>query len=112
MVRNIPHVTNEIRDATTFHAFSTLLGTDACAVPVLTPKEAGKQTSNIPVTHPQVSDQVQNAGKQPVSKGMVIKSGTHTAEVLQEYGYDAAHVRQLFDEGVVGGETLPTTSKL
>lgn len=89
-----------------------LLGTDACVVPVLAPKEAGKQTSNIPVTHPQVSDRVKNAGKQPVTKNIVIKPGTHTVEVLQEYGYDAARVRQLFDEGVFGREPLSTTSKL
>jgi len=89
-----------------------LLGTDACAVPVLTPEEAGKLGSNIPVAHPQVSDQVKNAGKQLVSKDLVINSGTHTVEVLQEYGYDASRVRQLFDEGVVEGESRPTTCKL
>ncbi|KIM39788.1 hypothetical protein M413DRAFT_19577 [Hebeloma cylindrosporum] len=85
-------------------------GTDACAVPILTPKEAGEQSSNIPVTHPQVSEK--NAGKHHVLKDIVIKSGTHTAEVLQEYGYDAGLVRRLTDEGVIEGESLPTTFKL
>jgi len=85
-------------------------GTDACAVPVLTPKEAGKQSSDIPVAHPQVSIQVQNVGKQPMLKNTVIKSGTHTIEVLKDYGCDAARVRQLFSEGVFGRGSQSTTS--
>ena len=95
-----------------YHISCISLGTDACAVPVFTPEEAGKLTSNIPVAHPRVSDQVKNVEKQLVPKDLLIKSGTHTVEVLQEYGYDAGRVQQLFDEGVVEGESRPTTCKL
>jgi crotonobetainyl-CoA:carnitine CoA-transferase CaiB-like acyl-CoA transferase len=48
---------------------------------------------------------MQCEGIQAVPQSIVIKSGTHTAEVLKEHGYDAARVRELFGEGVIGKES-------
>jgi len=75
--------------------------TDACAVPVLTPKEAGKMTSNIPIFHPQVSKQ-SIAGQYLDPKSLVIQPGLHTDAVLQDFGFDARWIKQLKDEGVLG----------
>lgn len=78
-----------------------ILETDACAVPVLTPKEAGKMTSNIPIFHPQVSKQPKT--EQPLDpKSIVIQPGLHTDAVLQDFGFDAGRIKQLKDEGVLG----------
>jgi len=72
-------------------------GTDACAVPVLTPTEAGKVTSNIPVFHPRVSEAEQHAD----SKNIVIQPGLHTDAVLRDFGFDGGRIRQLKGEGVI-----------
>ena len=79
-------------------------GTDACAVPVLTPKEAGKLTSHIPIFHPQVSEQLK-AGQYLDPK--IIQPGVHTDEVLQELGINAERIEQLKDEGVFGKSVSP-----
>ena len=78
-----------------------ILETDACAVPVLTPREAGKMTSNIPIFHPQVSKQP-NAGQYLDPKSIVIQPVIHTDAVLQDFGFDARWIKQLKDEGVLG----------
>jgi alpha-methylacyl-CoA racemase len=74
-----------------------ILGTDACAVPVLTPKEAGRLTSHIPIFHPQLK-----AGQYLDPKIIVIQPGVHTDEVLQDLGFNAERIKQLKDEGVFG----------
>jgi len=81
--------------------FYIILGTDACAVPVLTPKEAGKVTSNIPIFHPQVSKQLE-AGEYSDSKIIAsIQPGLHTDVILKDFGFDAGRIKRLKDEGVV-----------
>lgn len=85
--------------------------TDACAVPVLTPKEAGRMTSNIPTFHPQVSKQ-SKAGQYLDSKNIVIQPGLHTDAVLQDFGFDAGRIKQLKDEGVLGKNSRNVSSKL
>jgi alpha-methylacyl-CoA racemase len=86
-----------------------ILETDACAVPVLTPKEAGKMTSNIPIFHPQVSKQPK-AGQYLDPKS--IQPGLHTDAVLQDFGFDAGRIKQLKDEGVLGKDSKRVSSKL
>ena len=90
-----------------------ILETDACAVPVLTPKEAGKMTSNIPIFHPQVSKQPNAASKQYLDrKILVIQPGLHTDAVLHDFGFDARRIKQLKDEGVLGKDSMHVSSKL
>ncbi len=89
------------------YSHSLMTGTDACAVPVLTPREAAKQTNAIPVPHPRLSAQA-NLPEPVNSKNLLIKPGTHMREVLQEYGLDAAdRVKLLQEEGVFGGNLRP-----
>ena len=100
------------RTTTKVHDYIYLiLETDACAVPVLTPKEAGKMTSNIPVFHPQVSKQPK-AGQHLDPKIIVIQPGLHTDAVLQDFGFDAGRIKQLKDEGVLGKDSRRVSSKL
>ena len=87
------------------------LETDACAVPVLTPQEAGKLTSNIPIFHPQVSKQP-NVRQYSDSKSIVIQPGLHTDAVLQDFGFDAGRIKRLKEEGVLGKDSRRVSSKL
>ena len=88
-----------------------ILETDACTVPVLTPKEAGKMTSNIPIFHPQVSKQP-IAGQYLDPKSIVIQPGLHTDAVLRDFGFGAVRIKQLKDEGVLGEDSRRVSSKL
>jgi alpha-methylacyl-CoA racemase len=88
-----------------------ILGTDACVVPVLTPKEAGKMNSDIPIFHPQVSKQL-NAEKYLDPKSVVIQPGLHTDAVLQDFGFDVRRIKKLKDEGVLGTDSKCVSSKL
>jgi alpha-methylacyl-CoA racemase len=88
------------------------LGTDACAVPVLTPKEAGKMTSNVPIFHPLVSKQMKAARQYLDPKSIVIQPGLHTDTVLKDFGFDTRRIKQLKDEGVFGKDSIRVFSKL
>lgn len=83
-------------------------GTDACALPVLTPKEAQATTSSdesFPAAHPRI------LGSQPVQAVKSSQStpylhpGKHTQEILLELGYGDKEVRQLATDGALGKET-------
>ena len=89
-----------------------ILETDACAVPVLTPKEAGKMTSNIPIFHPQVSKQPKAGQYLDPKSSIVIQPGLHTDAVLQDFGFDAGRIKQLKDEGVLGKYSKRVSFKL
>ena len=83
----------------------TVLDTDACTVPVLTPKEAGEMTStSIPIFHPHVSKEP-TTGQYLNPKSIVIQPGQHTDAVLQDFGIDSGRVEQLKDEGVFGKDS-------
>ncbi|KAF8149873.1 CoA-transferase family III [Crassisporium funariophilum] len=86
-------------------------GTDACTVPVLTPKEAGEITSYIPKFHPQVSNQ-SNMNQPLDSKNVIIQPGLHTDAILRDAGFDAGRIQQLRAEGALGKGSLHTPSKL
>lgn len=80
-----------------------LVGTDACAVPVLTPQEAGKlAAASIPTPHPQISEQRSVPPEVFESKKVILTPGKHTQEVLKEYGLSDERVRELESEGVFG----------
>jgi len=87
-------------------------GTNACAVPILTPKEAGKLTSNIPIFHPQMSKQLKVGQSYLDPKSLVIQPGLHTDAVLGDFGFDAMRRKQLKDEGVFGKDSIHVSSKL
>ena len=80
-------------------------------MPVLTPKEAGKMTTNIPIFHPQVSKQTK-VGQYLDTKSIVIQPGLHTDAVLQDFGLDSGRIKQLNDEGVLGRDSRRVSSKL
>ncbi|KAF8907381.1 CoA-transferase family III [Gymnopilus junonius] len=86
-------------------------GKDACAVPVLTPQEAAKQTSSIPLFHPQLSSQVQNQGLLG-SKDVIIEAGAHTYEVLKDFGLGNSHIRHLERDGVIQSARPRRPSKM
>jgi len=76
-------------------------GTDACAVPVLSPDEASKETTVVPLPHPQLS----NSAKMRHGIGaenLLINPGTHTGEILHDLGIDNERVQELKKEGVFG----------
>ncbi|THV03200.1 CoA-transferase family III [Dendrothele bispora CBS 962.96] len=77
-------------------------GTDACAVPVLTPEEArqlarDKDDSPFPDVHPQVTAAATNTGltsptdqdiqTQTVWDDYYLRPGKHTDEILEEFGF-------------------------
>lgn len=86
------------------------LGTDSCAVPVLSPEEAGHESSVIPLPHPRISG-VAKAMDQAIVDYPMINPGAHTIEVLKDFGIREEHIRKLRREGVFG-DTLRHKSKL
>lgn len=80
-----------------------VVGTDACAVPVLVPQEAAKLASaSIPTPHPQISVQRSVQPEVFESKKVILAPGKHTQEVLKEYGLSEERVRELEAEGIFG----------
>ncbi|KAF8199554.1 CoA-transferase family III domain-containing protein [Pholiota molesta] len=82
-------------------------GTDACAVPVLTPQEAAKRSSHIPMPHPQLSSQANLIKSSSDSEELITIPGTHTKEVLRAYGIGDARAQWLEEEGVFGKSSWP-----
>lgn len=84
-------------------------GTDACVLPVLSPKEAAAaQSSPFPQIHPCVdTHDTQCIGSSaPLSKRpIILPSGKDTEEVLREAGLDDQKIRQLALDGVFGEES-------
>ncbi|KAI6033318.1 CoA-transferase family III [Pisolithus marmoratus] len=82
-------------------------GSDACVVPVLTPKEAAlldPSKSARPSPHPHLSRTPPLP--QPVAQsGMVLEPGLHTREVLVEAGLSGGEIKQLALDGAFGEET-------
>ncbi|KAG2140068.1 CoA-transferase family III [Suillus clintonianus] len=77
-------------------------GTDACAVPVLSPTEAAQLLGSLyPKPHPELSrtpplllqDEIQT-----------LDPGKHTADILKELGLSDEEMRQLVTEGALGKE--------
>ncbi|KAF4613521.1 hypothetical protein D9613_007774 [Agrocybe pediades] len=77
-------------------------GTDACTVPVLTPKEAAAHTSSIPAFHPALTSHAKSDNRTPNLKNIILKPGAHTRDVLAEFGLDDDRLHRLEKEGVFG----------
>lgn len=76
------------------------VGSDACVVPVLLPREAATLSgSRIPSPHPSISHATPRATQ---SDPTVLSPGQHSAEILQELGYTREDVYRLSKAGVLG----------
>ncbi|KAF8071702.1 CoA-transferase family III [Lyophyllum atratum] len=81
-------------------------GTDACALPVLSPEEARSSTSPetpFPLAHPQVAGSEPQKSS-PGEKLYLLSPGEHTREVLEELKLTEAEIRQLAIDGAFGEE--------
>ncbi|PFH53077.1 hypothetical protein AMATHDRAFT_55448 [Amanita thiersii Skay4041] len=76
------------------------LGTDACAVPVLSPKEASANfDSPHPTPHPSITG---SYGAAKVNLATVnLQPGLHTADILTELGLSSHEIKRLAGEGVI-----------
>jgi len=78
-------------------------GSDACAVPVLTPTEAASldsSRSHVPKPHPCVSPETSSIAK--VSP--ILLPGQHTQEVLTELGLSKMEQKKLARDGALGAK--------
>lgn len=95
-------------------AFLWLTGTDACAVPVLTPTEAGNLDAShslVPVPHPLVGGR--ELRKDMLAVNETLRPGKHTRAILDELGITDEERRRLVqDEAVDAGDLVPVVAKL
>lgn len=87
---------------------SLITGTDACAVPVLTPAEAAKSSSSsLPAPHPELLQTpalLLPSSARQAQASLNLKPGRHTEEILMELGLTAAQRKLLDKSGALGGE--------
>lgn len=87
------------------------LGSDACAVPVLSPEEAAQldpSGSARPAPHPHLSrtPALPQGGS---NLRTLLQPGTHMEEVLLETGLSGGDIRQLALDGAFGEQTMHKT---
>lgn len=77
-------------------------GTDACAVPVLSPTEAAQFHGSLhPIPHPELS----RTSSSPLQDEIkILDPGKHTADILRELRLSEEDMRQLITEGALGKE--------
>lgn len=80
-------------------------GTDACALPVLSPGEASNDTTVVPLPHPQLSNSVKMR-HEISAETLLINPGAHTKEILHDLGIDNKRIQGLKREGVFGKRCL------
>lgn len=77
-------------------------GTDACAVPVLSPTEAAQFHGSLhPIPHPELSRTSSSSLQDEIK---ILDPGKHTADILRELGLSEEDTRQLVTEGALGKE--------
>ncbi|KAK7033078.1 acyl-CoA dehydrogenase [Favolaschia claudopus] len=81
-------------------------GTDACAVPVLSPEEAAAldaSNSEIPVPHPRIAGSAELPGvrENPGPRSLKLRSGQHTREILGGLGLDDTQLNEMMREGAI-----------
>ncbi|TDL16558.1 CoA-transferase family III [Rickenella mellea] len=82
-------------------------GTDACAVPVLTPAEAAQASSPLPAPHPELLQTPAlplPSTARHAKASLNLKPGHHTEEILMELGLTAEQRKILDTSGALGGE--------
>jgi len=84
---------------------AVFMGTDACAVPILTPEEANSLQSSpqsFPLPHPRISSN--NAESNSVdSTSIQLPPGKHTEEILRELGFTNIDYQKLVQDGAIEG---------
>lgn len=84
-----------------------ITGTDACALPVLTPAEAHASENldqSFPMAHPQVSGSRSPDTRKKASGEIILVAGAHTRDVLEEIKLTEAEKRRLALDGALGEE--------
>ncbi|KAF8623617.1 hypothetical protein AX17_007320 [Amanita inopinata Kibby_2008] len=88
-------------------------GTDACVVPVLSPKEAGDYESfksPYPLPHPTtVGSRLSGNSVGSDARSLNIRPGLHTQEILGELGLTAIEVKRLALDGALGVNAQAST---
>lgn len=82
-------------------------GTDACALPVLSPKEARASEmtgSPFPMAHPQVAGSQSSVLQFGDPHAFYLSPGQHTREILEELQLDREGQKQLALDGALGEE--------
>ncbi|KAF8986588.1 CoA-transferase family III [Cyathus striatus] len=81
----------------------TFHGTEACTVPVLSPQEAATLNGSVvPTPHPMLSSsRNRETWGNPTTNAFVVSPGSHTDEVLKEFGINDVRIRKLKLEGAV-----------
>ncbi|KAG6331762.1 hypothetical protein ID866_7323 [Astraeus odoratus] len=88
-------------------------GSDACAMPVLTPEEAsqvGPSGSLCPAPHPHLS-RTPPLPQEGVQLGSTLEPGTHTMQVLIEVGLSRDEIEKLTLDGAFGNDSYITISR-
>jgi alpha-methylacyl-CoA racemase len=83
-------------------------GTDACAVPVLTPEEAAAldaSSSPFPVPHPRIASSASPPTRAPGPGSLALEVGKHTREVLKELGINDIQIEEMVRDGAVSTGT-------
>ncbi|KAJ7127061.1 CoA-transferase family III [Mycena epipterygia] len=83
---------------------SVFHGSDACAIPVLTPEEAAAldpSSSAFPVPHPRIVTPRPEMRKEVGSESLALRPGQHTREILAELGLDDVQLEEMVREGAI-----------
>jgi len=83
---------------------TVFMGTDACAVPILTPEEANNlesSQSSFPLPHPKISSS--NAEVNVDSSAIELSPGKHTEDILRELGLTNSEYQRLVQDGAIQG---------
>ncbi|KAF5375593.1 hypothetical protein D9757_008505 [Collybiopsis confluens] len=84
---------------------ATFMGTDACAIPVLTPEEAKHLEPSgqlYPSPHPKIASQSQQSPS-PQSNELLLLTGKHNEEILRELGLTNDECLKLIRDGAMEG---------
>lgn len=84
-----------------------ITGTDACALPVLTPAEAHASKNfdqSFPAAHPPLLGFRSSDTRKKVSGEIILVAGTHTQDVLEEIKLTEAEKQRLALDGALGEE--------
>jgi len=77
--------------------------TNSCAVPVLSPSEAGELSSEeVPLPHPSLSRTYPWGVSELSGRPPLLLTGEHTEEVLKEFGIVASEKEALMAGGALG----------
>ncbi|KAJ3928394.1 MAG: CoA-transferase family III [Lentinula lateritia] len=87
---------------------TVFMNTDACAIPMLTPKESSKVEEfgqqSVPLPHPRILSKKQNSTPMVIDSDTIeLPPGQHTEEILEELGLTNSEYRRLVQDGAIEG---------